>query len=88
MAQTAEEVWGVDHRKSKTDFARSTATALGIKNVRFETADIRDPELFRDVGTFDLAIAWDSFTEFPTSSRCSTRWNRFRTPFPLSGARR
>jgi len=88
MAARAAEVWGVDHRASQIDMARATAAALGIKNVRFETGDVRDPDLFKDIGKFDLAIAWgflhritDIFALFyalePITNAISLEW---RTP--------
>ena len=58
LADRALEVFGVDHRASQVQIGRNTAAALGMKNVRFEAADVRDPDLFGDAGKFDLAIAW------------------------------
>jgi SAM-dependent methyltransferase len=58
MAARAKEVFGIDHRASEIEIARNTAVGLGITNARFEAGDVRDPELFKDVGKFDLAIAW------------------------------
>jgi SAM-dependent methyltransferase len=58
MAALAQDVFGVDHRASEIEIARNTAEGLGITNTRFEAGDVRDPELFKDVGKFDLAIAW------------------------------
>ncbi len=88
MAARAAEVWGVDHRMSEIEMARATASALGIKNVRFEAGDVRDPDLFREIGKFDLAIAWgflhritDIFALFyalePITNAISLEW---RTP--------
>jgi SAM-dependent methyltransferase len=58
LSASADEVWGVDHRASEIDIARATAKALGAQNVRFECGDVRDPELFKKIGVFDLVIAW------------------------------
>lgn len=94
LAARAAEVWGIDHRTSQIDVARATAAELGIKNVRFESGDVRDPDLFRDIGTFDLAIAWgflhrisDIFALFyalePITNAISLEW---RTPVvPMMG---
>jgi SAM-dependent methyltransferase len=92
MANTAREVWGIDHRDSEIQKGKATARALGITNVRFETGDIRDPDLFKDYGKFDLAIAWGFlhrigdifsllYTLEPLADALSLEW---RTPvFPM-----
>jgi SAM-dependent methyltransferase len=58
FAQRAAEVVGVDHRQSKILIADANAAALDAKNVRFIAGDIRDPEIFRSLGSFDLVVAW------------------------------
>lgn len=58
FAQRAAEVVGVDHRQSKILIAQANAAALDAKNVRFIAGDIRDPEIFRSLGSFDLVVAW------------------------------
>jgi SAM-dependent methyltransferase len=88
LSASADEVWGVDHRASEIDIARATAKALGAQNVRFECGDVRDPELFKKIGVFDLVIAWgflhrisDVFALFyslePIARAISLEW---RTP--------
>lgn len=58
MARHAEEVWGVDHRASEIAKGQATADLLGVKNIRLQAGDIRDPDLFEGYGKFDLAVAW------------------------------
>jgi SAM-dependent methyltransferase len=92
MSGNAKEVWGIDHRRSSIATAKATARALNIENVRFEVGDVRDPDLFKGYGTFDLAIAWGVlhrvsdifsllYTLAPLTNAISLEW---RTPvFPL-----
>ncbi|HEY0292148.1 MAG TPA: methyltransferase domain-containing protein, partial [Hansschlegelia sp.] len=58
MARVADEVVGIDHRISKIELGRNTAEKLGIKNVTFDYGDVRDPNLLKKHGKFDLIIAW------------------------------
>lgn len=58
MAKGAREVVGIDHRMTEIAAGRETIKALGFKNVTLECGDVRDPELFKRIGKFDLAVAW------------------------------
>jgi SAM-dependent methyltransferase len=88
MSESAEEVVGVDHRRSKISMARNTADALGIQNVTFRCGDVRDQTLLRDLGRFDLVLAWgflhrvsDIFSLLYTLKDLSDAWSfEWRTP--------
>lgn len=58
VAGRAAEVVGVDHRRSKIDIAQASARALGVRNATFIAGDIRDKDLFKKIGKFDLIMAW------------------------------
>lgn len=92
MAESAREVVGIDHRISVIGRANANKDVLGISNVTFMCADIRDPTLWSQIGNFDLIVAWgflhritDVFsllqTLGPVAEALSLEW---RTPiFPL-----
>lgn len=58
MAASAEHVTGIDHRGSVVDVAEATRTALGVENVDFLAADVRDERVWRSLPEFDLVVAW------------------------------
>lgn len=58
MAEFAEEVVSIDHEKHQIEGAKATAELLGFENTRFHVADVRDSDLYKRLGKFDLVIAW------------------------------
>ena len=58
MADSADEVVGIDHQQWRIAKAEATRRKLGYRNVSFEVADIREPDFFDRVGRFDLVVAW------------------------------
>jgi SAM-dependent methyltransferase len=88
MSESAAEVVGVDHRGSKIALAAATAQALGISNVSFRRGDVRDQDFLRELGRFDLVLAWgllhrvsDVFSLLYTLERLSGAWSlEWRTP--------
>ncbi len=58
MAESANEVVGVDHRGSVVSIARRSAEVLDKKNVTFLQGDIRNRSFLKELGRFDLVVAW------------------------------
>jgi ubiquinone/menaquinone biosynthesis C-methylase UbiE len=58
MADSAKEVVGIDHQQDRIAVAGRTAQKLGCSNVHFKVADIRDADVLRELGSFDLVVAW------------------------------
>jgi len=58
MAESADEVVGVDHRESVVSIAGKSAEMLEKKNVTFLRGDIRNTNFLKELGRFDLVVAW------------------------------
>ena len=65
LADSAKEVVGIDRAQDRIAVAEQTRQALGYSNVQFRLADIRDPGLFDELGTFDLVVAWGFLHRIP-----------------------
>lgn len=65
MADSAKEVVGIDRARDRIAVAERTRQMLGYSNVQFKLADIRDPGLFNELGTFDLVVAWGFLHRIP-----------------------
>ena len=92
LSDQASEIVGIDHRAKQIEKGLRTIEALGIKNVNLIYGDVRDPDVFKDLGCFDLVIAYglmhrvsDPFSLFDLFSRLGkTILVEWRTPV-LSG---
>lgn len=58
MAREAESVVGVDHSSSMINIAKASAEMLNCRNVSFYKDDVRNEKLFKELGRFDLVVAW------------------------------
>jgi hypothetical protein len=58
MGASAKEVWGIDHRVSEIEKGRATIAAMRFNNVHLKFGDVRNPNLFQELGIFDLVTAW------------------------------
>jgi len=58
MAESAQEVVGIDHRASVIARANANKKALGMSNVTFKCCDIRDPKIYEGLPRFNLVVAW------------------------------
>lgn len=58
MADSAREVFGVDHRASVIVRANANKEVVGATNVTFICGDVRDAALLSRLGHFDLVVAW------------------------------
>lgn len=58
MSESADEVIGIDHRKSVIGRANAAKNALNINNAHFMVGDLRDSAFFNELGHFDLVVAW------------------------------
>ena len=65
LADSAREVVGIDRAPDRIAVAEQTRQALGYSNVQFRVADIYDPGLFDEIGTFDLVVAWGFLHRIP-----------------------
>jgi len=65
MADSAKEVVGIDHQTSRIAVAEKTRQMLGVQNVTFRVADIRDLEFLKEIGNFDLIVAWGFLHRIP-----------------------
>lgn len=65
MADSAKEVVGIDQVPGRIAVAERTRQRLGYSNVRFAVADIRDPCLLEELGSFDLVVAWGFLHRIP-----------------------
>ena len=65
LADSAKEVVGIDRAPDRIAVAEQTRQALGYSNVQFRLADIYDPGLFDEIGTFDLVVAWGFLHRIP-----------------------
>ncbi len=95
MSEAAAEVIGIDHRAKKIATAKSNAAALGKDNVKFYVGDVRDQSSFRQLGQFDIVVAWGFlhrisdifsllYTLAPLTNALSLEW---RTPIlPMMSA--
>lgn len=65
LAETAAEVIGIDHQETRIERAEALRRERGLTNVRFEVADIREPDFFERMGRFDLVTAWGFLHRIP-----------------------